>query len=146
MKLSEETMFRFANLIVKDINQRDLTVFDENDLHFTVNASQTTAKNGIDTNGRMALRVDTRRAPRFVPAQCTTSLLSKTGERYDDARIVNVSRYGVMIQADFSIVSPLDVSMIGSRQVDYVRRDHSGAAFEFALPLSFAQCNSMLLL
>jgi hypothetical protein len=79
----------------------------------------------------------------FVPINSETSITLKTGERRD-ARIINVSRYGVAIETE--VLRVKDVILIGSTKVQFVRSVRSRAMFKFMRPLSFKLCNSQLIL
>lgn len=90
-------------------------------------------------------RPESRRARRFKPRYCRSSLTLNSGEKHE-ALIVNVSRFGVLVHADFKNIVPSDVIQIGSTDVKHVRRVDGGAAFTFAKELSLRACDEYLVL
>jgi hypothetical protein len=81
------------------------------------------------------LTLESRRAKRFAPLHPLISLTLNNGEKRE-ARIVNVSRFGVLVDADFADINASDVIAVGSTNVKHVRHVKGGAAFMFTKPLS----------
>lgn len=82
-----------------------------------------------------AMTLESRRAKRFAPLHPLTSLTLNDGEKRE-GHIVNVSRFGVLVEADFADINASDVIAVGSTSVKHVRRVKGGAAFMFTKPLS----------
>ena len=88
---------------------------------------------------------DTRSAERFVPLRTTTMLHASSGRRVT-ARIINISRTGVAVEADFAEMSLADVAIVGSRPVTPGRRITLGAVFLFKKPLDPKLCDPSIIL
>jgi len=89
--------------------------------------------------------IETRTEDRFVPYNTSTSFTLKNGKRYD-ARIMNMSRFGVALDADFSNVPVEDIIFIGKRAVTHIRSLRPGAVFKFKTPLEDKQCDPSIIL
>lgn len=89
--------------------------------------------------------VETRQEERFVPHHTATSFTLPNGKRYD-ARIMNLSKYAVAIDADFSAVAVEDITHVGKHAVTHVRMLRPGAVFKFKTPLEEKQCNTAIML
>ena len=88
---------------------------------------------------------DTRSAERFVPLRTTTILQASSGRRVT-ARIINISRTGVAVEADFAEMSLADVAIVGTRPVTPGRRITLGAVFLFKKPLDPKLCDPSIVL
>ena len=88
---------------------------------------------------------ETRSAERFVPLRTTTILNSAAGRRLS-ARIINISRTGVAVEADFRDFGPEEVVMVGTRPVVPGRRIALGAVFQFKKPLDPKLCHPSIVL
>ncbi len=89
--------------------------------------------------------IETREAERFLPRLTSTYLTAKTGKKFD-ARIINVSRLGVAVDADFSRVDADTITMVGTRRVNRGRPIMSGTVFMFEAPLDEQSCGPHLVL
>jgi hypothetical protein len=89
--------------------------------------------------------IETRHEERFVPQWTSTSFTLKNGKRYD-ARIMNMSRFGVALDADFSNIPVKDITFVGKHAVTHIRSLRPGAVFKFKIPLEDKQCNSSIIL
>jgi hypothetical protein len=89
--------------------------------------------------------LESRRGRRFTPRYPKSSLTMSNGEKHD-ALILNVSRFGVLVSADFQSITPNDVVRVGSTDVNQVRRVHRGAAFAFTKQLNASACDELLIL
>lgn len=89
--------------------------------------------------------IETRDEARFVPQCTSTSFTLKNGKRYD-ARIMNMSRFGVALDADFSNIPVEDIALVGKRAVTHIRSLRPGAVFQFKIPLEDKQCNPSIIL
>ena len=88
---------------------------------------------------------ETRAAPRFVPLRTTTVLNTGTGRRMQ-ARIINISRMGVAVEADFSDIDLEEIVTVGTRPVAPGRRIALGAVFTFKKPLDPKLCDPSIVL
>lgn len=77
---------------------------------------------------------DDRASDRFVPAMTTTSLTTATGKRVA-ARIINMSRNGVVLEPEPGTVEPREVVMVGTRPVRPGRVVRPGMVFLFEKPI-----------
>ncbi len=89
--------------------------------------------------------IETRDEARFVPAFTSTSFTLKNGKRHD-ARIMNISRYGVALDADFSKIDVADVNLVGAHQVTHIRNLRKGSVFRFKTPLDPKLCTTSIIL
>jgi hypothetical protein len=89
--------------------------------------------------------IETREETRFVPQYTATSFTLKTGKRYD-ARIMNMSRFGVALDADFSQVVIEDITLVGKHPVTHIRNLRPGAVFKFKTPIEEKLCNPSIIL
>ena len=86
-----------------------------------------------------------RQADRFVPTRTSTVLTDSRGKQ-QRARIINISATGVAIEADFRIMPPESVTMVGAKPVTEGRAIRGGQVFLFDKPLDPARCNPQILL
>ncbi len=89
--------------------------------------------------------IETRREERFIPLYTVTSFTLKSGKRFD-ARIMNLSKYAVAIDADFSKVAIEDITHVGKHAVTPVRILRPGAVFKFKTPIEDKLCNPSIIL
>jgi hypothetical protein len=89
--------------------------------------------------------IETREEERFVPLYTTTSFTLKTGKRFD-ARIMNMSRFGVALDGDFAKVAVEDITLVGKHPVTHIRNLRPGAVFRFKTPLEEKTCNPTIIL
>lgn len=88
---------------------------------------------------------DTRVADRFVPNKTATMLTTWEGRRVA-ARIINISRLGVAVEAEFSDCGPGDIVMVGKRPVMPGRAIALGTVFLFDKPLDPKLCDPKVVL
>jgi hypothetical protein len=86
-----------------------------------------------------------RQADRFVPVRSSTVLTDHRGKGVR-ARIINISATGVAIEADFRLMAPETVAMVGSKTVTPGRAIRGGHVFLFEKPLDLARCNPQIVL
>ena len=91
------------------------------------------------------LSSDTRVADRFVPNKTSTMLTTWEGRRVA-ARIINISRMGVAVEAEFSDCGPGDIVMVGKRPVMAGRAIALGTVFLFEKPLDPKLCDPKIVL
>ncbi len=91
------------------------------------------------------LSSDTRVADRFVPNKTSTMLTTWDGRRVA-ARIINISRLGVAVEAEFSECGPGDIVMVGKRPVMPGRTIALGTVFLFDKPLDPRLCDPKIVL
>jgi hypothetical protein len=89
--------------------------------------------------------IETRAETRFVPKYTTTSFTLKSGKRHD-ARIMNMSRFGVALDADFTDVAVEDITLVGKHPVKHIRNLRPGAVFRFKTPIEEKLCNPSIIL
>lgn len=89
--------------------------------------------------------IETRAAERFVPHRRKTFLTSANGKKID-AMIINVSMFGVAVDADFSKIKIEEVTMVGTHRVEPGRRIMRGTVFLFEKPLAPRSCGPDLVL
>ena len=94
----------------------------------------------IDEAGNSA-----RQAERFVPDRPFTTLTDKRGKTIR-ARIINMSSTGVAVEADFRIMPPETVAVVGSKPVTPGRAIRGGHVFVFIKPLDPARANKQVVL
>lgn len=92
-----------------------------------------------------AAAVETRGAERFVPRTTSTSLTLAGGKRID-ARVINVSRLAVAVEAEFATFDAATVTKVGSRPVRKGRAIRRGMVFSFEKPIDPALCGPNLIL
>ena len=88
---------------------------------------------------------ETRAADRFVPLRTTTLLNTASGRRLS-ARIINISRTGVAVEADFGSIGVDEIALVGTRPVMPGRRIALGAVFLFKKPLDPKLCDPSIVL
>lgn len=88
---------------------------------------------------------ETRSAERFVPRKAAT-VLTTTGGKRIAARIINISRTGVALEAELSEVRPEDITTVGTRPVLPGRRIALGMVFLFRKPLDPKLCGPDIIL
>ena len=88
---------------------------------------------------------ETRAAERFVPHK-TSTVLTTTGGKRLAARIINISRTGVAVEAELSGLGPADIATVGSRPVEPGRRIALGMVFLFKKPIDPKLCGPDLVL
>ena len=88
---------------------------------------------------------ETRGADRFVPNRTSTVLTTTAGKRIA-ARIINISRTGVAVEAELSDVSAAEVATVGTRPVLPGRRIALGTVFLFKKPLDPKLCGPDIVL
>ena len=88
---------------------------------------------------------ETRAAERFVPHRTATMLTTGSGKRVP-ARIINLSRTGVALEADLAGFTPEDVALVGTRPVVPGRRIALGVVFLFKKPLDPRLCGPDIVL
>ncbi len=88
---------------------------------------------------------ETRAANRFVPHRTSTMLTTSDGKRVP-ARIINISRMSVAVEAEFSGCSPGHIVTVGKRPVMPGRRITLGTVFLFKKPLDPKLCDPKIIL
>ncbi len=88
---------------------------------------------------------ETRAAERFVPNRTATVLTTATGKRLA-ARIINISRTGVAVEAETAGLDPDDIALVGTRPVTPGRRIALGIVFLFKKPLDPKLCGPDIVL
>ena len=88
---------------------------------------------------------ETRTAQRFVPLRTSTILQTASGRRVS-ARIINISRTGVAVEADFNDLRRDDVTLVGTRPVTAGRPIALGRVFLFKKPLDPKLCDPSIIL
>lgn len=86
-----------------------------------------------------------RQADRFVPTRTGTTVTDTRGKS-QRARIINVSATGVAVEADFRLMPPNTITMVGAKPVAPGRAIRGGHVFTFDKPLDPARCNPQILL
>ncbi len=89
--------------------------------------------------------VETRNEKRFAPHCTATSFTLRSGKKFD-ARIMNMSRFGVALDADFSKIAIEEITLVGKQRVAHVRIMRLGAVFRFETPLDPNICNRTIVL
>lgn len=89
--------------------------------------------------------VETRSAERFVPLTTMTYLTIAGGKRVD-ARIINLSRMAVAVEAKFIQVDPAAVIKVGAQPVKQGRPIRLGMVFRFEKPLDSGLCGPNIIL
>ena len=88
---------------------------------------------------------ETRSAERFVPHK-TATVLTTAGGRRVAARIINISRTGVAVEAGSGEFDAAEITMVGTRPVTPGRRIALGMVFLFKKPLDPKLCGPDLIL
>ncbi len=88
---------------------------------------------------------DTREANRFVPHKTATVLTTTAGRRVA-ARIINISRVGVAVEAELGDCGPEEIMTVGTRPVTPGRRIALGMVFTFKKPLDPKLCDPSIIL
>ena len=89
--------------------------------------------------------VETRSAERFVPLT-TMTYLTVVGGKKVDARIINMSRLAVAVEAKLDQVDPATVIKVGAQPVKQGRPIRLGMVFRFEKPLDAGQCGPTIIL
>ncbi len=84
---------------------------------------------------------DTRSGERFVPRRTSVIITMQSGKKMT-GRIINISRTGVAVEADFAAAERDGVVMVGSRPVVAGRRISLGRVFLFEKPLDPKLCHA----
>jgi hypothetical protein len=90
-------------------------------------------------------KTEMRALTRFVPQRAVTTITVKTGKRHS-VRIMNMSRNGVAIEADFAQIAVEDITLVGQRAVTYIRNFRGAAVFRFNITLDEKECNPTIIL
>jgi hypothetical protein len=138
-------MFRLRDLVTNRSKREDGGAPDADDATILNDRAAQVARQ-IRTSPPVAERtLETRAQARFVPQRTVTSFTLKTGKRHS-ARIMNMSRYGVALEADFSKIAVEDIALVGQRAVTYIRNFRRGAVFRFKTALEEKLCNPTIIL